>query len=380
MKKRIAQVITRLDRGGAPDILRILTRRASDRYDVDIITGPSRELSVKMDEFCRDYRDKIRVVPWLRRDINLLHDNAAFWQLYELFRRGKYDVVHTHTAKAGMLGRVAARLAGVKKIVHMPHGHNFYGYFNPIFSGMIVTAERLAAFCTDTILVLTELEKRDYLKHGIKDFDSIVTVPSGLEIMDFYRIHVKDKTEWKQALNIPLDKKIVGIASRLEPVKGVRDFISAACAACRKTNDVEFLVIGDGEQRQELEEMVKAAGVGERVRFLGWREDVLELISVCDILVQPSLNEAVGRSLLEAQILGVPVIATKVGGIPEVVLNGVTGVLMHPNEPDTLEEVIMCLLHDDEKRNALARQARKWVEEKFSAERMCEKIFRVYES
>lgn len=377
-RKRIAQVVTRLDFGGVPDIFRQVAESCREDYAVTIIVGPSKYITPRTKEFLDSFGSNVIWLPTLCRDINPFKDLITFLKLYYFFKKERFDIVHTHTAKAGILGRIAAKLAGVEKVIHMPHGHNFYGYFNRTMSGFVVWAEKFAALFTDILLVLTDLEKMDYVARKVIDKEKIVVVPSGMELEDFTEIKKIDFQEKKLSLGIDESKKVVSMVSRLAPVKGPDVFIEAAIAISKKRSDVLFLLVGDGEMRSELEKKISDNGLYESVRFLGWRNDALEIIALSDVMVQPSLNEAVGRSLLEAQILGVPVVASRVGGIPEVVLEEKTGELFARNDIESLELKLNRLLDDTDYRKKLSTNAVKWAEENFSSEIMTKKILETY--
>lgn len=375
---KVAEVVTRLDWAGSPDIIRIICSRLRERgYSVKLITGRVRHPSENTKQFLQEFKDDIITVPWLVRNINPVFDCLALLNLYLIFKKERFDIVHTHTAKAGALGRIAAYLSGVRRIIHMPHGHNFYGYFNPAVSRLVVSAEKFLSRFTNRFVALSELEKEDLVKFGVSEAARITVVPSGMDL-GFKNIDRKNAAEKKAQLGFTGRQKIAGLISRLEPVKGPMYFIEAARKVAGKLNDVKFIVVGEGSLHEKLESRVKELGLEDKVVFTGWRDDVLEIISFLDILVQPSLNEAIGRVLIEAQGLGVPVVATKVGGIPQIVRDGVTGILVEPEDADGLALAVCGLLEDDARRLAMSKQAREWVDEKFSADMMMEKIESLY--
>ena len=379
MKKlKIAEIITRLDRAGSPDIIRIIcsSLNRSD-YEIKLITGRTRYPTANTKKFLEEFKDNIIIVPWLRRGINPFFDSIALFSLYRILAKERFDIVHTHTAKAGALGRTAAYLAGNRRIIHMPHGHDFYGYFNPFISKLIILIERFLCRFTSKFVVLSKLEKRDLIEFGITDEEKIKIVPSGmdLEFKNIDRDKVRNK---KRKFGFDAGQKIVGMVSRLEKVKGPGYFIEAAGKVVKEVKNARFLVVGEGSLRNKLENRVKELGLSDKVTFAGWREDVLDIISFLDILVQPSLNEAIGRVLLEAQGLGVPVIATKVGGIPEVVKDNITGILLPPQDTEKLVSAICKLLEDKERRVSMSKSAREWINGKFSAAKMMEEIESLY--
>lgn len=378
-KIKIAQVITRLDWGGSPDIFRILSSHLSqDLYDITIITGPTEHPTLRTEEFLRRFRTRTVVVPDLVRDVDPRRDLSALWYLYRLFRRERFSVVHTHTAKAGALGRIAAKMAGGPVTVHTPHGHNFYGYFGPAASSWIVSVEKfLAGGFTDAIVALTQLEKDDYLARGIGAGGKISIIYQGLELNRLVHDY-KEKVRLKSSLGIKPGAAVVGMAGRLEPVKGSLFFIEAAALIAKSYPDTVFLVIGDGALRRAMEEKARELGISGSVIFAGWREDAADLISTMDVLVLPSLNEAVGMVLIEAQAQSVPVVASRVGGVPEVVNDRKTGLLVPPSDPDAIAKAVSGLLSDKALRSAMGEAAATWVFDKFRAEDMAARTSALY--
>lgn len=380
MKKiKVAEVITRLDWGGSPDIVRVICGYLNSKfYDVTLVTGLTRYPGRKTKEFLKNFSQKIVVIPELKRELNPISDLATFIRLYLLFRRQKFDIVHTHTAKAGALGRVAAFLAGRAIIVHTSHGHNFYGYFGEEISKIMVTLERILTHFTDKIVVLTELEKKDLLRFKVAEAKKICLIPPGLELDNYAKANI-DKVKVREIFHLQPDETVVGMVARLEPIKGPEYFVEAAKEVVGHFNKTRFIIVGEGSLRQSLEERVKNSGLKERFIFTGWCEDIIEVISIFDILVLPSLNEAVGMVLIEAQSLGVPVIATNVGGIAEIIQDNQTGILVPPRDPQILAGAINSLLVDKQKRLAMSEKAKAWVRDKFKAQDMADRISGLYQ-
>jgi len=379
MKKiKIAQVITRLDWGGSTEILRtICCNLDKEIYDLKLIIGLTNYPSAKTKEFLREFNDRVTVIPQLRRDINPLNDLLALIRLYLIFRSGKFDVVHTHTAKAGVLGRLAARLYGGSIIVHTPHGHNFYGYFGPTLSKIIIAIEKFLSSFTDKIIALTELEQKDLLRFKITGADRIVLIRQGLELDRYMQANI-DKDKIKKELNIQPHENVLGMIGRLEPVKGPLYFVEAAKDIIEEFPETKFLIVGEGILRKRLERRIEILGLKEKFIFTGWREDMPEIISVLDLLIFPSLNEAVGMVLIEAQACGVPVVATEVGGIPEIVNNNRTGILVPAGDSKELARAVNCLLGDKQKRSQLSKEAQDWIKDKFKVQEMIDKLSELY--
>jgi glycosyltransferase involved in cell wall biosynthesis len=376
-KIKIAHIITRMDRGGAPDIVRLLFERTDkEQFDLTLIYGRTINPSERSKELLQKLGEKAVLVPFLRRDINLFYDVAAFFNIFSILKKGKFDIVHTHTAKAGALGRVAAKMAGVRKVIYSLHGHDFYGYFGYLGSRAVIWAEKIASLFCDKVHALTELEKKDLILFNICPESKIEVIYSGVDL-DLLKPSQQILDNFKQGPS--KDKTYqVGMVGRLEPVKGPQYFIDAAEIVLKQKSNVKFMVVGDGVLKDALQKRVRDSGLAEKIIFTGWREDVNSILFTLDILVLPSLNEAVGRSALEAQGLGVPVVAANVGGLPEVVKDGVTGFLVEPKDPAALADAILKLLNDDNKRSQLGQAARGWVDGKFSDRVMVEKFEELY--
>ncbi len=372
---RIAHIITRMDWGGSPDIVRLLFQGLEARgAQCTLITGPTDYPGVRTREFLERIHARLLVVEELQRQPQGYKDIVACRKLTRLLRQGEFDIVHTHTAKAGALGRISARLAGVKHVVHSPHGHNFYGYFNFVFSRCIAVTERALAPLAEVLVVQTQLEKEDYICYAGVDPGRIRVIPQGIEPAP----GSPDIPAIRRSLGIPAGNQVVGTVSRLEPVKGIQFLILAAGRLVRTRPQVSFVVAGDGSQAELLRAMVSRDNLGAYFIFTGWREDARQLMPAFDLLVQPSLNESVGMVLLEAQAAGVPVIATRVGGIPETIDEGHTGLLVAPADAQGLALSMQELLADPVRRAAMAAQARSRVGQHFLVSRMIESHAQLY--
>ena len=377
-KIKIAQVITRLDWSGAPDIVEIICGRLDPAiYDVILIHGLTLHPSAKTESFLKRFGGKIKVIPYLKRDVSLFEDLTALIRLYLIFRSEKFDIVHTHTAKAGFIGRIAARLAGTPAVIHTPHGHDFYGYFGSLGSRFVIILERIAAFFADKIAVLTSIEKMDMLNYHICAAGKIEVIKSGINFPGFEKLGV-DIVKKKSEFRIGPDDYVVGMVGRLESIKGFEYFIDSAKIVLNSIPNTKFLIVGGGSLRSSLEERSRRLGIEDSIIFTGWREDVPQIISMLDVLVLASLNEAVGRVLLEAGFAGIPAVATAVGGIPEIVKDGETGILVPPRDPERMAGAVIGLLKDKEKRFAMGRAAKEWIKSNFNEGKMVNDIDNIY--
>jgi glycosyltransferase involved in cell wall biosynthesis len=377
-KIKMAHVITRLDWSGAPDIVEIIHSCLDpDIYDFTIIYGLTRYPSEATKEFLKKFKGRTIIIPQMKRDVSLIDDIRALMSLYFIFRREKFDVVHTHTAKAGFIGRIAAKLAGTPLVLHTPHGHDFYGYFNALGSRLVIMMERFASLFSDGVIVFTGIEKADMIKYRICEASKVRVIHSGIDFSVFERVKV-DAVNKRTELGLRPEDLVVAMAGRLESIKGFEYFIDSAAIVSRQVPQARFLIVGDGSLRDELVGRAARLNIADKVLFSGWREDIPEILCVIDLLALASLNEAVGRVILEAGAAGIPAVATEVGGVPEIIKNNETGILVPPRDPASMARALIALLEDGAKRGEMGRAAKEWVRNNFSDRSMVAELDKIY--
>jgi glycosyltransferase involved in cell wall biosynthesis len=317
------------------------------------------------------------VLPALGREIRGGPDLVALVQLTRLVRRLRPDLVHTHTAKAGTLGRLAALLARVPVIVHTYHGHVFHGYFSAPRTRAFLAIERWLARRTDRLLTVSETVRAELLALGVGDPDRLTVVPLGLDLEGFLGCEAL-RGGFRAELGVAADVPLVGIVARLAPIKAHEVFLQAAAAVARELPTARFLVIGDGERRRELEALAVRLGLGPQVRFLGWRADLPRIYADLDVVVLTSRNEGSPVSLIEAMAAARPVVATRVGGVPDLVDDGVTGLLVPSGDTRALAAGLSGLLGDPARRCLMGAAGRKRVAGGFGADRLLADVDRLY--
>ncbi len=343
---RVLNIITRLDVGGSTDtVLLLVTRLPQAQFRCHLISGPTLDPPPDLSESLSQAGVRWTQVRHLRRSVAPIADACALAELTRTIRTLAPDIVNTHTSKAGFLGRLAARLAGVPRILHTPHGHIFHGYFSPAATRCFIALERWAARFTDRIIALTDAEAAQHLALGIGRPDQFVTIPSGVDLVAL-RAAAGDGPQLRRSLGVADDAPLLGAVSRLVPIKGLQHLIAAMPEILRRFPDAHLAIAGDGEERAALEAQAAALGVAPRVRFLGFRRDPGAVIACLDVFVLPSLNEGLGKVLVEAMGLGVPVVATRVGGVPDVVEDGRQGLLVPPADPAALAKGVAAILED----------------------------------
>jgi glycosyltransferase involved in cell wall biosynthesis len=339
-----------------------------EEFACGLVSGRTIEPSPGIARFLAERNIQWAVVPALRREIHPLRDLCALRALRRLIREERPDIVHTHTSKAGFLGRLAARLEHVPHIVYTPHGHVFGGYFSPAATRVFIGLERLAARWTDRIVTLTDAEAAQHLALGIGRPGQFITIASGVDLDD-----IASAVPVRLAPHGP----VIGTVGRLTSIKGHQHLIDAVPEILRRYPAAHVVLVGDGELRQALTERTRRLGVDGRVIFTGYREDIPALIAGMDVFVLPSLNEGMGRVLVMAMALGKPIVATHVGGVPELLGEGEAGLLVPPSNPRALADAIGMLLADPVRAKALAEAGRLRVP-RYSAQGMVDSLARLY--
>jgi glycosyltransferase involved in cell wall biosynthesis len=371
---RILHVITRLERGGSATNTLLTMARLPPFFRQSLIYGRTGEFPPSTLEL----RGKVEMVevPWLVRDPSPLKDVAALFTIYRFLRQRRVHLVHTHTSKAGILGRVAARLAGVPRLVHTPHGHIFTGYAGRRLTAFFILLERWAATFTDRIIGLTEQEVRDHLDRKIGRPGQFVSIASGVELGQFETAQGEARAV-KASLGLPPGARLIGSVGRLEPVKGHGYLLEAFGTLAARFPELYLALVGEGELLPELRSHARRLGLAHRILFLGWRDDVPALLHTFDLFVLPSLNEGMGRALVEAMAAGLPIVASRAGGIHEVLEDGEAGLLVETGSASALAQGIETLLLDPALGSRLGKAARERAS-RYSLEAMLEKLEALY--
>ena len=383
---KLIHVITRFDKGGSAENTSLTVRGLDkSRYEVLLIKGPSpsgysadpevRAAQANIDTVRKDH---IRVVTirHLIRNLRPVSDLIAFCALLRIIRHERPHIVHTHTSKAGILGRWAALLCRVPVIVHTPHGHVFWEYFGPLQTRLFIWLEKWTAQITDAIVTLTPQEREDHLRFRIAPQRKFIVIHSGVDLGLFLSDRLQ-MGEAKAALGIPPEKIVIGTVGRLTAVKGQDVLIRAASELIRRGHDLFLILLGEGELRQKLEQLTLDLGITENVRFLGWRPDVAGVMAAFDIFCLPSLNEGMGKVLVEAMALGKPIVASEVGGIKDIVLHGENGVLVPVGDVAAWVDAITRLGSDPKECRRMG-DAGRMIAPRYSSDEMIKMIDHLY--
>jgi glycosyltransferase involved in cell wall biosynthesis len=373
---RVVRVIARLNIGGPAIHATLLTARLDPaRFQTTLVTGT--EDAGEGNYLALHGREAaVELIPDLGREIRPLRDLRTLAALMRVIRRVRPHVVHTHTAKAGAVGRLAAMLCGVPVVVHTFHGHVLRGYFSPAKTAVYRAIERGLARRTDRLLTVTDRVRDELLALGVGRPEQYTTVPLGFDLAPLVQA-ARRRGELRAELGVGA-APLVGIVARLVPIKAHEVFLDAAARIRTVVPDVRFLVVGDGECRPALETRVDALGLRGAVRFLGWRADLDRLYADLDVVVLTSRNEGSPVALIEAMAAGVPVVSTAVGGVPDVVAHGVSGLLAPMDDAAVVADHTVTLLRDRDRSAAMGRAGRDRIVATYSADRLVGDIEALY--
>jgi len=384
---RVLHLITRLDRGGsAENTLLTVIGLEPRRYRVMLAFGASSESHMTPDETAslerrlaaaRAVGVELVVIPSLVRRFAPFRDLASLLAMMRLIRRFCPRVVHTHTSKAGALGRLAAWLCHVPVVVHTPHGHIFYGYYGRVLSACFITVERWLGRMTDALIALTETGKLEYVERRIAPVERLRAIHSGIDLATYERNHTTPAVA-RKALGLPARGPVIGVLGRLVPIKGHGYLVEALPMILKKFPSAMLLFVGEGPEREPLAARAASLGVSQHIRMVGAQFDLTSYVAACDVIAQPSLNEGMGRTVLEALVMGKPVIASRVGGLPELIDHGGNGLLVPPASPSALAHAICSLFWDHARLRRMSNAARRSVGRQFSVQAMVEAIDRLY--
>jgi glycosyltransferase involved in cell wall biosynthesis len=382
-KIKVLHLITHLGVGGAQDnTLLTVKGHSRKRYEVHLAAGPD---YTDWEARGRAYANAFFLFPDLRRSVDPRVDWRALNQITDFLREHKYHIVHTHSAKAGTLGRMAARRAKVPLVIHTFHSFGWQVartantrpwqvYTSSVKEWFYILMERYAASLCDALITVSELNKQEAMNINLAPPEKFTTIYSGIDLNRF-KVNV-ERTQKCHSLGLSPNQPIVGTIGRLSTQKAPLDFVAAANIVLQQKPDVQFIMIGDGPLASQVRQ---AIGDEQRIKLFGYRDDVPEVMSILDLFVLSSLWEGLGRALTEAMIVGVPVAATAVDGVPELVTHQQTGLLSPPGTPARLAENIIWILDHPEEAQRMSQSARNRVVPTFGAERMVEQIEALYE-
>jgi glycosyltransferase involved in cell wall biosynthesis len=377
---RVTHVITRLVIGGAQEntVASVLGLRRRPEFQVSLISGPTTGPEGSLEPLLSGEPDLLTVVPSLVRAVHPIYDYAALERLTRIFRSTQPGIVHTHSGKAGVLGRLAASRAGVPIIIHTIHGPSFGEFQGPVPNLLFKSAERLAARVTTHFIAVAQAMTRQYLAAGIGRPEQYTRILSGFPLAPF--LQAQNDPELRRRLKIDVNTIVIGQISRLFKLKGHDDLLAIAPSLLHRFPNVKFLLVGDGPWRSRLENRVQSLGLQKQFIFTGLvsPEEIPRYLGVMDILAHLSRREGLPRALPQALAAARPVIAYDCDGANEVCLDGETGFLVSPGDLNTLAQRMGRLVEDEALRKQMGARGREIVSQSFSVETMVENLCTLY--
>jgi glycosyltransferase involved in cell wall biosynthesis len=383
---RVVRVITRLNVGGPARHVALLEAHLPPfGYTSWLVHGALHAGERELSADAGPGHDVVRLES-LGRRVRIGDDALAFWRLLRLMFRLRPDIVHTHTAKAGALGRAAAfcynRTRAKRRravVVHTFHGHLFQGYFGPRASRLVQRVERGLARVTDLTIAISDSQRSDLVdRFRIAPAERVVIAPLGLDLAPLAAANPTPRNQIRERLGLEPDAVICAFVGRLVPIKHVDLLVRACARAFARQPAARLLIVGDGECRAALEALVRDSGLGGRVRFAGWRTDLADIYAATDIVALSSRNEGTPVALIEGMAAGCAVVATAVGGVPDVVEDGVTGRIVPDDDERALAAALADLVGDPAERTRLGSAARAAAMSRFGYARLVADIDRVY--
>ena len=353
-----------------------LTMRGMDKtaYNVELACAPGGKLI----DLIRGQGMKVRLFKNLVQPLHPLKDLLGLIDLILFLKKKRYHIVHTHNSKAGFIGRLAAKWAGVPIIVHTVHGFSFHER-EPVWRQMLFrNLERLASHWCDRMIFISQPLIDWALRDRITRRGKILKIYSGIELDHFTPVQEKERNVLKKEWGIKGEAPVIGIVSKLWEGKGHATLIHAFEGLKQEIPEAVLVIVGEGPLREKLSDLACGLGLKDSVLFTGFQMDVRRIMATFDVAVLPSFFEGMGRVLLEAMAMEKPVVASSVGGIPDLVHHGKTGLLVTPGSVSELKSTLLTLIQNPALAREMGREGRKRISEEFSAGRMAQSIERLY--
>ncbi len=375
---RVLHPITRLIIGGAQEnTMYTAAMLDKSRFQTSVVSGPQTGSEGSLIEEVRARGVPLSILPELVREVNPRNDLRALWKLSKMMRQEGCTIVHTHSSKAGILGRLAARLAGVPIIVHTIHGWSFHDYMAPKVRLTYIFLERLAASLSDTMIVVAQQDIAKGVKHGIGRPDQYRLIRSAIPLEEFDPMKY-DRLTARDELGLARDAFVVGNVGRFSAQKNPLDWVRVAGAVSRRLPQARFLLVGDGPLRAQVEALLAQEGISSQTLLTGLRRDVGRMMAAMDVFLLTSLWEGLPRVIPQAMAMGLPVVANRADGTADAVIDGETGFLFEAGDTAGMSAAVMILCEHPEARQAFGRSGQVVARRDFDLRQMVHQIDALY--
>lgn len=378
---RVLHIITHLESAGGAQEYAILSVLGLDKlpeYQVDLLSGRNKGDKGEL-LLLAQKKTNLILVSEMRRGINPFLDLMALWKLYRIIKKGRYHIVHTHISKAGVLGRIAARLAKTPIVIHTLHGLLFHDSQTWLVNRLGRTVKKICEPLTDHFISVSKIISEKAVAAGIGTPEKFTTVYSGMEL-DWFINGEFDAAEIRRKLGIPENCLVIGKIARLVSAKGHKYLLDAAPEIISRFPNVRFLLLGDGVLNEHLQKRVEQCGMSKNFIFAGLveRKKIPKILSIMDIVVHTSVKEGLARILPQSLAMGKPCVSYNIDGAPEVIINNKTGFLVEINDKAGLIEAISNLIESPDLRKRMGENGRQLVDPQFRTETMVRDIAKVY--
>ncbi|NUN09114.1 MAG: glycosyltransferase family 4 protein [Ignavibacteriaceae bacterium] len=377
---KILELITLFSIGGATEtVVSLAAGLKSEGFRVDIATGPNIASEGSMYEEAANLGLNVFTLPYVKREIKIIQDLVCIYKLIRFIRQGNYDIVHTHSSKAGVVGRIAARLAGAKVVVHTVHGLPFHRYQKPLVKYFFIFVEKITSHFCDGLVAVSSTIIETMLGYGIRKREHYHLIRSAFDTESFTPDE-RERKDLRSSLGIYDDTLVLAKAARLSPLKGHRYLLEALSILRSENLKLKTLLIGNGEIESELKQYVDENGMHDSVIFTGLisPEKIPSYLNASDVLVHTSLLEGLARVLPQAIVLEKPVIVFNLDGAPEVVKDGVNGFLIEPENVAQLASRIRELVADRDKVKRFGKAGKEMIGGMFDDATMVDQTIRLY--
>ncbi len=385
--KKILRIINRFNLGGPTYNAAYLTKYLEKDYETILIGGQHEESEKSSLHILDDLGLKPIIIPEMQRSLNPYKDQIALRKIIKIIKEFKPDIVHTHAAKAGALGRRAAYKMGVKQIYHTFHGHVFHSYFGNLKTKVFKEIEKNLAKKSTKIIAISEIQKKELSEiHRICPAEKIEVIPLGFDLTRFNMDKDSKRKKFRKKWNLKENEIAIGIIGRLVPIKNHSFFIDSIKEIIKKSNfPIRAFIVGDGEEKHNLINYVRNINLDYSLdtspatfHFTSWIKEIDEVNSGMDIICLTSLNEGTPVSLIEAQANGKPIVSTKTGGIKNIVLENKTALLSENNDLNSFSQNLLSLVNNSKKRQLFSKYGLEKSEE-FNYSKLINNIKNLYE-
>jgi len=376
---QVLHPITRLIVGGAQEnTMYTAALLDKQRFHVELLSGPQTGSEGSLIEEVNLRGIPLTIFPDLLRHVSPLHDLKALWNIKRFIQSGSYTIVHTHSSKAGILGRLAARLSKTPLIVHTVHGWSFHDYMSPMTRWIYILMERWIARFSDALVVVTERDIEKGLQAGIGRREQYRRIRSAIPL-DEFDPRLVDRQAVRQELNLPADEVVIGNVGRFSTQKNPLDWVRVAGRVGQACPQARFLLVGDGPMRFQVEQALQQAGIAERTTLTGLRRDVPRMLAAMDIFLLTSLWEGLPRVIPQAMAMGLPVVANRADGVTEAIQDGSNGYLCSPGEIEQMAERCIELAHHPLTRQEMGCRGQAYALQEFDLRKMITSLEALYD-